>query len=373
MILINRLTQDFATADHEDNLGERIANPPANAEDEGCDHQAISGRAAGPMESGVQQSEDGRSPRGARIFLGLVFSVVFFVGLAAGQGGVSLLLKGDPNRIGAYAAVLMGVALVAASCFYFYRAYFVHPLRAARLARVRRQYPDQPWMERPDWAARRVEHSSSYIALGMWIWVIGWWGFISFIGWVNYDKILKALSESWWNGALIGVFVGAGLIGLAFAIRFTVDTFRFGSSTLRIDTLPVHPGETFRGSLEARLDPKPKHPLNMELTCEEVLWITRGHGKDRETRSKVTRLGGSRAGVQTSSIVGGPTGARCPIEISVPADLPEHSIDERGNGVRWVLTVNTTGDDCSFSCAFHVPVLAPRQTRETDARTDGRG
>ncbi len=298
---------------------------------------------------------------------------MLLIGLTAAQGGVSLLLKGDPNRIGASFAVILGAALVGSSVFYFYRAYFVQPLRAARLERVRRQYPDQPWMERPDWAARRVEYSSSFVAFGMWIWVIGWWGFLSFIGWVNFDKIIKALSESWWNGALIGVFVGAGVLGLAFAIRFTVDTFRYGASTLRIDTLPVHPGETFRGSLEARLDPKPKYPLNVELTCEEVLWITRGHGKDRETRSKVTRLGGSRAGVQTSSIVSGRGGARCPIEINVPADLPEYSIDERGNGVRWVLTVNTTGDDRSFSCAFDVPVFAPRQTKETDARGDGRG
>ena len=314
------------------------------------------------VTSGAPRGNPGDGPAGgARIFLSVVFSIILLIGLAAAQGGAALLLKGDPNRIGATFAVILGAALVAASIFYFYRAYFVQSLRAARLERIRRQYPDQPWMERPDWAARRVEHSSSFIAFGMWIWVVGWWGFLSFIGWVNYDKILKALSESWWNGALIAVFVGAGLLGLAFAIRFTVDTFRFGSSTLRIDTLPVHPGETFRGALEARLDPKPKYPLNVELVCEEVLWITRGHGKDRETRSQVTRLGGARAGVQTSSIIGARDGARCPIEITVPADLPEYSIDERGNGVRWVLSVNTTGDDRSFSCAFDIPVFAPRK------------
>jgi hypothetical protein len=314
------------------------------------------------VTSGAPRGNPGDGPAGgARIFLSVVFSIILLIGLAAAQGGAALLLKGDLNRIGATFAVILGAALVAASIFYFYRAYFVQPLRAARLERIKRQYPDQPWMERPDWAARRVEHSSSFIAFGMWIWVVGWWGFLSFIGWVNYEKILKALSESWWNGALIAVFVGAGLLGLAFAIRFTVDTFRFGSSMLRIDTLPVHPGETFRGALEARLDPKPKYPLNVELVCEEVLWITRGHGKDRETRSQVTRLGSARASVQTSSIIGARDGARCPIEITVPADLPEYSIDERGNGVRWVLGVNTTGDDRSFSCAFDIPVFAPRK------------
>lgn len=317
----------------------------------------------------TQEPSSGGPPRGARIFLGIVFSLILLMGLAAAQGGIALLLNSDSNRIGSSFAVIMGGVLITASCFYFYRAYFVHPLRAARIARVRRQYPDQPWMERADWAARRVLHTTGFIAVGMWIWVAGWWGFICFIGWVNFAKIVKALSESWWNGALIAVFVGAGLLGLTFAIKLTLHWYRYGTSALRIDTLPAHPGGMFRGSLEANLDPKPRHPLSVELVCEDVLWVTTGHGKDRRTRAQVTRLCGSRASSPTSQIVASRTGVRCPVEIAIPADMPDYSIDERGNGVRWVLSVKTTGDDPPFSCAFDVPVFTARtpKTEQTSA------
>ncbi len=196
--------------------------------------------------------------------------------------------------------------------------------------------------------------------MGMWIWVTVWWGFLSFIGWVNYTKIMKALSESWWNGVLISVFVGAGLLGLAFAIKLTLHWYRYGTSVLRIDTLPAHPGETFRGALEANLHPKPRHPLNVELACEKVLWISSGHGKDRRKRAEVTRLGGLRATAQSSQMVATRLGVLCPIEIDVPTNLPEYSINDEGNGVRWVLSVNTTGDDQPFSCAFDLPIFESR-------------
>ena len=308
----------------------------------------------------TKKSVSGGFPSRGRVFLGIVFAFVLLMGLAAAQSGVALLFKGDANRSGAATAAFMGVLLVAVSLFYFYRVYFVQPLRAARLTRVRRHYPDQPWMERDDWAARRVQHTTGFIAIGMWIWVAGWWGFLSFIGWVNYAKIVKALSESWWNGALIAVFVIAGLLGLVFAIKLTLHWYRYGTSELRIDTLPAHPGGSFRGALEANLEPKPRHPLDLELVCEEVLWITTGHGKDRRTRAKVTRLGSSQASTQTSGMLATRTGIRCPLQIEVPANLPDFSINDDGNGVRWVLSIKTAGDDPPFSCAFDIPVFAPR-------------
>ncbi len=181
--------------------------------------------------SGASTSSPKNTPSGgARVFLGIVFSFLLLAGLASAQGGIARLLNGDENQIGSIFAAIMGIALIAASGMYFFRAYFLIPLQAARLARVRRQHPNEPWMERTDWAARRVEYSTSFIAIGMWIWVAGWWGFICFIGWVNYAKITKALSESWGNGLIVSVFVAAGLLGLAFALKLTLHWYRYGTS-----------------------------------------------------------------------------------------------------------------------------------------------
>lgn len=307
----------------------------------------------------TQSPQDGPSG-GARVFLGIVFSILLLVGLAAAQGGVARLLNGDANQISSVFATIMGIALIVASGSYFYRAYFVSPLQAARLARVRRRHPNEPWMERTDWAARRVEYSTSFIAIGMWIWVVCWWGFICFIGWVNYAKITKALSESWGNVLLVSVFVGAGLLGLAFAIKLTLHWYRYGTSVLLIETLPAHPGEKFRGTLQANFNPAPRHPLSVELVCEEIFWITSGHGKDRQTRAIVTRLGKACGAAKSLQMSTNGIGGRCTVEVAVPMDMPEYSINEEGNGVRWVLSLNTTGDDQPFSCAFDLPIFEAR-------------
>lgn len=216
----------------------------------------------------------------------------------------------------------------------------------------------QPWMRRKDWASCRVLHNSSGMAIGLWIWTLCWWSFIFFIGWVNYDKILRALGESWWNGALIGIFVGSGLLGLFFAMRNTLHWWRYGTSVLHLDTLPAYLGETFQGVLEARLEPRPRHPLHVELVCEDVLWVTSGHGNTRSTRMEVKRLGASNTTIEPWLITGTRMDTRSKIEIDVPADLPQFARDERGDGVRWVLSVATTGDDASFCCSFEVPVYA---------------
>ncbi len=139
---------------------------------------------------------------------------------------------------------------------------------------------------------------------------------------------------------------------------------------LLIETLPAHPGEEFRGTLQANFNPTPRHPLSVELVCEEILWITSGHGKDRQTRAIVSRLGQARGAAKSLQINANGMGVRCPVEVAIPMDLPEYSINEVGNGVRWVLSLNTTGDDQPFSCAFDVPIFeAPQPNPRTDGNT----
>ena len=113
--------------------------------------------------------------RAGKIVLGVVFAGVFLIGASAFQSGLSLLFdKAYANRIGAFFAVLLGAGLVAASVWYFYRAHVAGPRRQARLERIEKQYPGQPWMARDDWAARRVTHTSSGLATFLWIWTFGW-------------------------------------------------------------------------------------------------------------------------------------------------------------------------------------------------------
>jgi hypothetical protein len=289
-----------------------------------------------------------------RAFPVVKFVLVILVGLSALFSGGSLLFRpGYENRAGALLAALMGVVLIGAAGWRIYRAGAVRPATQE----IRRPHSDQPWMNREDWAARRVIHTSAGVAAALWMWTLGWWGLLSF------DKIARALADSWWNAAVLAIFVGAGFIGLSLAVRSTLHWRRYGTSALQLETLPAYVGDAFRGTLEARLHPKPRHPLDVELACEDVRWVTSSQGKDRSTRLEVKRLGAQRAKIEAAGIAAVQDGIRARIVVEAPANLPGHTRDERGNGVRWVLSVATSGDDPAFSCVFEVPVFERAKER----------
>jgi len=291
-----------------------------------------------------------------RIVLSVIMGMILLMGGSAFWSGLRLLLAGDPNRIGAAVAVLMGAGLVALGLWFFRATYIRRPIEEARLARVRALHPGKPWMERKDWAARRVVSSAAGPALFMWIWVAGWWGAMAFIGTVNADKIRLALSQSWWNWALVAVFVGGGLAGLWIAIGFTLSWLRYGRSTLTLDTLPGFTGEAFVGTLEARLQPKPAHPLEVRLVCEDLFWVETVSNGKRTSRLRVRELGSSLAAADPRRFTPAGERLRGRIEIAVPAGLPSSNLDDRGNGIRWQLRICTADGDAPFSCSFDIPV-----------------
>lgn len=286
--------------------------------------------------------------------------VVLIMGGAAVISGVSLLWRDDtPNKIGVAFAVLTGLLMIGVSVLYFAWA-LIFAAGTKTLAIKSSDRSAQPWLERPDWVARKVEFSSGGIAAGLWFWTLGWWSLLTFIGWINFDKILRAMSESWWNSALLAVFAGAGIIGLLFATWFSLAWLRFGTSILHLDTLPATLGAEFRGTLETRLQKLPNLTLEVELICQNVRWVSSGSGQRKATRLVVDVLGSERRRVEMRRCIPTKRGMQCPIEIQVPSTLPEYNVDDQGNGVRWVLSVNAAGIGTPYSCSFEVPIFSPR-------------
>ena len=297
-----------------------------------------------------------------RSVMSLLMAITCVMGAAALASGTRLIVTGGPNMAGAVVAVVMGLVLIGLAIAYGYVAYVKVPAAASRLQTMRARYPGQPWMERPEWASRRLESSSKGTAALMWVWTSGWWFFIALIGTVNRDKIAKALEESWWNAALIAVFIGAGLAGLLVAITFTAKARRYGVSSLGLDTFPAFMGEEFTGTLTARLTPRPRHPLSVVLACEDVEWVTTGYGDKRKTRRVVRKLGSVSTTADARTFSPSNVGQRGRLSINVPRGLPASSRDDRGNGVRWWLRIATTGDDDPFSCEFEIPVFERPKT-----------
>ncbi len=297
-------------------------------------------------------------PSSPPLFLRIVMAVVGAIGLAAFVSGLRLLASGGPNLAGAVTAVMMGAAFSGVGVAFFYFTFVSGAREENRRKRLSITNPGQPWMQRPDWAARRITHALGKHAVGMWIWTLGWCGLFGVVATVNHAKIVDQLGRSWGAWAVLVLVLGCGAIGLALALKFSSSWWRYGTSVLLLDSLPAVPGSRLDATLEARLGAAPYSRLEIELVCEELRTITIGHGKDRKTHTDVRRLGHRTAVADPARFMRSRDRVRVPVEIDVPSGLPDWCLDQRGDGIRWVLRLSEPPSAGDYSAEFEVPVFA---------------
>lgn len=206
-------------------------------------------------------------------------ALMVVMGIGGQVGVVSAYGRGDLGGPQAIFVFLFCAFLTGVGLAYFYVRHVMAPAQEGRLARAAALHPDAPWMLDERWAGRTVvDRSSLAVSVFLWIWNAGWWGACAFIWSVNREKILAAVSSSWTDAAFGIIFLGCGLIGLACAIGMTRRWWRYGKSTLNIDTLPGYLGQHFRGSIVARL--AADTPLEAEIVCERVsvVWVRAAKG-----------------------------------------------------------------------------------------------
>lgn len=296
------------------------------------------------------------------IFVHLLFGIMGFMGVGATMGAVNLLRMGELPAGVAALLVLVGLALIAVCVGFFYHLYVSGPAQKARRDEAIKRFPDQPWMLRPDWASRRItDRASLGVSIFMWIWCAGWWGAIALIWSLNSDKIIAASKVSYGETALAMMFPICGLIGVAVATKMTLHWWRYGNSTLRIDTLPAYLGDHFRGAVAAKLPKRPASPFIVQLVCEEVVWLKRSRG-GRTSRERTTNvLHDASFEVAANRVLWSKTGATTiPIDVALPAQKPASDLDDEGNGIVWTLCVRTTDKvdkGLGYSSQFEIPVF----------------
>jgi hypothetical protein len=102
-------------------------------------------------------------------------------------------------------------------------------------------------------------------------------------------------------------------------------------------------------------------PVQISLVCEELSWVEiRRNNKttrrlDVRTLKETSTMLDARRAIVTRGM------ASIPVDIEVPTGFPECHLNDRGDGIRWMLHVSTTRKDGTpFSCAFEVPVYERR-------------
>jgi hypothetical protein len=154
----------------------------------------------------------------------------------------------------------------------------------------------------------------------------------------------------------------AGLIGLVCAVNVTRNWWRFGTSTLHIETLPGFLGDRFRGRVEARLARAAALPLEATIACEHLTWRrvrdSDGHWS-KEWRTAT--VWSATHPIEPERLMRTKDGVVIPIDLPLPGNQPACALDEEGAGYQWSLSVHATEPTSPrFSAHFEVPVYGRR-------------
>src|SRR5512143_294181 len=136
----------------------------------------------------------------------------------------------------------------------------------------------EPWLARPDWAARRIADQNASGAWGMLFFALLWSVFSCGLAYLF-------LSQRDGNGIgrmLVMIFPAAGGLMLIGAAYVLLRRRRYGVPVLELATLPVPVGRALAGLVRTRAVFDPAGGFVVKLQC--IHRTVTGTGKNRSTR-----------------------------------------------------------------------------------------
>lgn len=215
--------------------------------------------------------------------------------------------------------------------------------------RRERQFPDQPWMQRPEWAAQHIRLTNrlpiriAIIAGSFYLLIL-----IPLAGVIATQKNSSAITY---------VVGGIGLFLLLFA-RLGWKNRQWSRSELTFETLPGVIGGPFAGVVLLKEHFPEGTPFRVTLLCE----VTTGGG--RNTSSQTTVLWQSQK-IIDRFLNAGPSAIGIPVHFAIPYDCEPTSLRftnvRFGNrtqfrNIRWSITVTLKDADVR-SVQFEIPVF----------------
>ncbi len=213
---------------------------------------------------------------------------------------------------------------------------------------------EQPWLLRPDWAARTVPNinrGSIFGALFLWGFALFWNGFLTLVL-LMADRGNRGPSPAVLY-AIVSPFALAGLFLLGLAITVTVTLIRYRSLQLRLDTLPGLVGGRMAGSVQGA-EGVLRDGMSVRLAC----WRRYG-----STDTSDDLLWEDVEDIPPESMFPSADDATVPFRFDVPWEC-----EPTGDGARriaWQLTVQTRGG--AVAGVFDVPVY---RTAESSPQAD---
>lgn len=207
------------------------------------------------------------------------------------------------------------------------------------------QYPGEPWRQRMEWSANRIQSNENPAAIGALAGAI----FFNACSWPMLFAIPEKLRAGEYLGLLFAVFPVIG-IGLLYWAGVTVARARrFGRTYLVLDTFPARPGEPMRGRMYAPAALAGSQEAKLTLTCERNY---RGSGTETETVWEQKAASQVLAGQSQSGEV------ILNVDFLIPDSLPGRSSRSPEAWFTWQLSATAVLAGADFEAEFEVPVFS---------------
>jgi hypothetical protein len=276
------------------------------------------------------------------------------VGVGAACAAVSPALAGDWRRAGFF---LVFAVVFGGAGFGLLAAIALGRRKLATTIERAHAHPDEPWLWREDWAARRVHDGAR---TGMWtgIFFAVMWNAIAIPVAV---AVVPAAVAKGTRLALLGlVFPLAGVAIAVAAVRSALRYRRFGVSCLDLERVPIPVGHPLVGTVRAALDGPPAGGFRVVLSCIDR--VTSGTGDSRTTTENVRwqeerRVDGTLVRDERG------IGVTVPIAIPTAADAPGTNEAMPRNTIVWRLAISASVPGVDYAATFDVPVYLTAESR----------
>jgi hypothetical protein len=285
--------------------------------------------------------------KGSRFAFGcvLLFMLPFFLaGLGVTVAAVNRPERGMPFYMQlVFGGTFMLVAVVMGTA-----AFFGMRSSAATAAR-RAAHPDSPWMWREDWAQRTSKERSAALGFGLLIFGVIWTLISSLV-----VLPVKAEFEKGNHIAIIGlIFPVIGAFLLLGAVYQIVKRLKYGAPPMQLDSIPIEPGRTFRGTVPARLSQVPDAGIDVRLTL--VNRIVTGSGKNSSTREEVKWADETK--VERGAAMPSMLGLMLPVSFAIPHNAHPTDDSDSRNSWAWRLRLSADVPGVDYAAEYELPVF----------------
>lgn len=206
---------------------------------------------------------------------------------------------------------------------------------------------NEPWLERMDWASRRLEDENSTNAWAL----LGFTAIWNLFSWGIAYLILRQQDGRGIARLFVLIFPGVGVILLISVVYNLLRRQRYGVPVLELATLPAPVGRALAGVVRTRAVFDPAGGFIVKLQC--IHRTVTGSGKNRSTHED-TLWEGSRT---IPGATRDASGIAIPIAIPIPSDARETDRGTSSDQILWRLQVSAAVDGIDFRTQYEVPVF----------------